>query len=404
MKKRTWLLLFLVLAGIILCVMAGAEEARDITSECKVTGSAGKYKITRVYDRDLTTYWTSEKEKNSYVQIMAPKGEKIWHLYVCFWDKLDSWRLQVYRNGDWKDVETYAARYAHEYVQLDGVDGVRVACPSGKRGMVSLNEVYVFSEGDIPDWVQRWEDAPDKVDMMILSAHPDDEILFFGGTLPFYAGEKGLNVLVAYMTCGTYARRSELLNGLWTCGVRIYPSIGDFWDKFSKKLDTGYSAWGKTQTWTYVTELLRRYKPDVLLTHDVNGEYGHGAHRVCADAAQRCVSYAADASKYADSANQYGVWQVKKLYIHLYNEGQIEMDWDQPLEHFEGKTGFEVAQDAYKEHVTQQTSGQKNAKTGKMEYFEVEPRSSAYSCYLFGLAFTTVGPDVNGNDFLENIP
>ena len=45
-----------------------------------------------------------------------------------------------------------------------------------------------------------------------------------------------------------------------------------------------------------------------------------------------------------------------------------------------------------------------NPKTGKYELFTVEPRDSEYSCYRFGLAYTAVGPDVEKNDFFENIP
>lgn len=403
MKKWGCFLALIILTALFYFGNAMAEEARDITGECKVTATAGKFKITRVYDRDLTTYWTSSKEKVSYIQLTAPQGKKLWHLYVCFWEELDNWRIQVLKNGNWVDYEEHLARYAHEYVYLGGVDGIRVCSRNDKRAVLSVNEIYVFSEGDVPEWVQRWVDPPEKVDMMLLSAHPDDEILFFGGTLPYYAGEEKKDILVAYMTCGTFARRSELLNGLWTCGVHIYPSIGDFWDKYSKKLDTAYDAWGKTKTWTYVTELIRKYKPDILLTHDVNGEYGHGAHRVCADAALRCISYAADSGKYPDSAEKFGTWKVKKLYIHLYDQGKINMDWDKPLSAFDGLTGYQVAVNAYKEHVTQQSAGQKNPVTGKYEPFIVEPAESDYSCYRFGLAYTAVGEDVIKNDFFENI-
>ena len=80
------------------------------------------------------------------------------------------------------------------------------------------------------------------------------------------------------------------------------------------------------------------------------------------------------------------------------------MDWDQPLAAFDGRTGYEMALEAYRWHASQHEYGQKNAKTGKFEYFSVEPRDSDYSCYRFGLAFTAVGPDEAGNDFFEHIP
>jgi hypothetical protein len=142
----------------------------------------------------------------------------------------------------------------------------------------------------------------------------------------------------------------------------------------------------------------------VVITHDVKGEYGHGAHLVCADAMQKCVGYAADKSKYTDTVKTYGTWQVKKLYLHMGKENVIEMDWDQPLSAFGGKTGFEMAVEGYSWHVSQHDAGQKNPETGKYEAFVVEPRTSDYSCYRFTLVHTTVGPDVEKNDFFENIP
>lgn len=404
MKKRV-IILLLTAAALILILgtaFASAEtEARDITAECKIKNSNGKFKIGRIFDRDISTYWASYAEHNTYVQLTAPEGEKIYGVYICFWEKLRPWRLQVLRNGEWELYGEYDARYAHEYVELDGVDGVKIMNGKGTSHAVQMSEIYVFTEGEIPSWVQRWSDPPEKADILFLVAHPDDEILFFGGAIPSYAGEWGKNVVVAYMTCNTPQRRTELLNAMWKCGLRGYPVIGEFWDKYSKKLDTEYKAWGKAETWSYITGLYRRFKPEVVVTHDVNGEYGHGGHLVCADACVKCADYAADETKYSSSLS-YGTWQVKKVYLHLGTENTIEMDWDRPLSAFDGKTGFEVAQEVYKEYISQQDAAQKNPETGKYEKFVVEPRESKYTCYRFSLVYTTVGPDLNGNDFLEN--
>ena len=83
--------------------------------------------------------------------------------------------------------------------------------------------------------------------------------------------------------------------------------------------------------------------------------------------------------------------QVKKLYVHLYSKNQISMDWDQPLESFDGKTGMEIADAALECHKSQQPIG-----------FDRKWRMP-YDCRAFGLYYTTVGPDVLKNDFLENI-
>ena len=38
-----------------------------------------------------------------------------------------------------------------------------------------------------------------------------------------------------------------------------------------------------------------------------------------------------EACEYMDSFLEYGAWNIKKLYLHLYPENPIVMDWDQPL-------------------------------------------------------------------------
>ena len=401
MKKR-WLIPLAVLA-MLLCMPALAQEAQDITADCAISATAGKFKLKRINDRDWGTTYVSNKVKNPYVALTAPQGQPIYGLYVCFGDKVTPWRVEAMHQGKWETVYQSTAEYAHQYAPLNGETEVRVVPDTNKQAVLTISEIFAFGEGDVPGYVQQWDPTCEKADLLVISAHPDDEILFFGGTIPYYAAEQQMNVVVAYMTCGTMERRSELLNGLWEMGLRNYPVIGTFWDKYSKKLDTAYENWGKTKTLKYVTELYRKYRPEVVVTHDVNGEYGHGAHRVCADAAVKCAAFAADAGKYPESSALYGAWQVKKVYLHLYDQGALEMDWDQPMEAFGGETGYEVAVAGYAWHESQHEAGQKNKDTGKFEVFKVEPRDSDYSCYRFGLAYTAVGQDALKNDFFENI-
>ena len=62
----------------------------------------------------------------------------------------------------------------------------------------------------------------------------------------------------------------------------------------------------KKDSRAYVTELIRQYKPDVMLTHDINGEYGHGAHKLCASVAQYCVERTGDEAFMPESAEKWG--------------------------------------------------------------------------------------------------
>ena len=241
--------------------------------------------------------------------------------------------------------------------------------------------------------MQQWQPPLEKADLLLISAHPDDEILFMGGTIPYYAGERGLAVQVAYLVPATPYRRLELLDGLWVCGERNYPDLGSFPDRYVTSLRGMYQqeGWSYDRVMRHVAGLFRRYQPEVVVTHDVNGEYGHGAHKVAADAALRCVALAADASYQHPKLEEKEPWQVKKLYLHLYEEGALRMDWRQPLEAFGGQTAFDVAEAAFACHISQQHTDY------RVEDF------GPYDNAKFGLAFSTVGEDVEKNDFFENL-
>lgn len=387
MKK---LLLTLPLLVLLLLSFACAETARDLTADAKLSVPNKAFAADRMRDRDYQTAYTAQKGKNEFVEVTLK--EPCYGVYVCWGEKLLPWRVQVKEGKKWVDVALSDGVYAHEYLPLNGLTHFRIGYQSTKQQTLEINELFLFSEGDVPDFVQRWEPTVEKADLMVLVAHPDDEILFMGGLLPTYAGEQKKSVVVCYLTCATRIRRSEMLNALWLCGVRNYPDIGNFWDKYTTKLDKMYNVWGKSKVHKYVTELIRKYKPEVLVTQDVNGEYGHGAHRVCADSALTCVNSAADPAKFSASADTYGTWQVKKLYLHLYPENQITLLWDTPLESQNGKTGMEVAREAYKLHASQP----------QREYWVYGPEDEYSSC-SFGLAMTQVGLDEEGNDLFEHI-
>lgn len=72
----------------------------------------------------------------------------------------------------------------------------------------------------------------------------------------------------------------------------------------------------------YLTDTIRRFQPQILVTHDFNGEYGHGFHRLTAKAAAEALEKAADSTYMTDSEILllYGVWDTPKAYFHLYRK------------------------------------------------------------------------------------
>ena len=384
---KHWFLALLMLLLFLPC-MAGAETAQDITAACIINGrefNAAKPEACR--DANYNTVYTGKA-----LTIEAPADQQIGAVLL-------KWRmitpievaLQADEGGEWVEFQRAEPGYAAQYIPLDTPQtALRLEGVSAK---MELCEVQVFTPGEPGPDVQVWRDPPEKVDLMLFSTHPDDEVLWFGGLLPLYAGEKGMDVLVVNAVYGWYYRRLELLDALWTCGVDIYPvmlNYPDVVDTIAVTLDT----WeiNRRNAKDRTVALIRQYQPDVVVLHDVEGEYGHNAHKAFSQLGRQAVERAADGSEHPESAEAWGVWDVPKTYIHLWGENQLRMDWKQPLTAFDGKTGLEVAAEAFWCHVSQRDT-----------HYRVHD-GGEYDNALFGLWRTTVGEDLVKNDLFENIP
>ena len=189
----------------------------------------------------------------------------------------------------------------------------------------------------------------------------------------------------------------ELLDALWTCGVDNYPVFFGYADVNTNTKDI-YNKWlGRAyHPDNGPIEMIRQYKPDVVVLQDFRGEYGHPAHILFTQLASNGVKNAALPNKHVNSAKKFGTWDVPKTYIHLYGENQIDMDWNVPLAAFSGRTAIEIATEALDCHVSQMDE---NAAWQMADVVE-----GKYDNGLFGLWRTTVGPDVLKTDMFENIP
>ncbi|MDD2362325.1 MAG: PIG-L family deacetylase [Oscillospiraceae bacterium] len=285
--------------------------------------------------------------------------------------------------------------FLHEYIKITNPGCSFTLTLHNEGGMIA--DIYAFEPGKTPGWVQQWQPMPDKADMLVFSCHADDEYLWFGGTLPVYAGEYKKKVQVAYLirhgqSRNEYFRNHELLDGLWKVGVRNYPMISDFEDYYASSLREALNIYNEEAMIKYTVMLLRRFKPDVVIGHDPGGEYGHGVHSLCSHCLKEAIPKSSNPEYNPKSVSKYGLWKIKKCYLHLYNKNTIVMDWDVPLKAFGGKTGFEMAVAGYKCHSSQQS-----------KWFYVQGKGSSYDSRKFGLYFTTVGKDIAKNDFFEHI-
>jgi len=391
-KSNIQTILFVGVAALLLAAPAislaeDSDLAQDVTARTQSATKADGKAVKRTRDGKLETY--TEYGANEPFSLVWDAEAGVRTAYVKWYTLPDCAILvQSDANGAELSRETIEEPvYNDIYAILPEARSLAISCESGMQ----IAEVTLYSEGTLPDEIHDWQSPLDKADLLVVSAHCDDELIFFGGTIPYYAGERKLAVQVVYMANGDRARVDEALNGLWYAGVRNAPVFLPLKDVYTETLRLALLNWDETETTRLLVEQIRRFQPEVIVTHDLNGEYGHGAHMATAHCMVNAVPQAADASMFPDSAEKYGAWQTEKLYLHLYPENQITMDWNRALTAFGGKTALEVANDAYHMHVSQ------------LEYHSNVYSDGDYSSLLYGLAFTAVGQDEAKDDFFEHI-
>ncbi len=408
-KKISALLFALLLAGIAFTVSADESTAKDITNATAFSGS-GYDSFGFLKDKDIKGY----KKSAGSAAITLENSEGISSIYLMF--NLEYGTYTVTDNTSGKVYTAGEHGFLHEYIALD--TPATSLTIRFENGAVHLSEIYAFSRGNAPDFVQQW-DAPldGKADIVLFATHGDDDHLFFAGLLPYYTSREDCAVQVVYMTDHrnlTMSRTHEMLNGLWAVGVRAYPVFGAFDDFLVESLEGSYKEFerlghSREELQAFVVENVRRFKPQVAIGHDLNGEYKHGMHMVYADLLVKALDITGDATKFPESAEKYGTWEIPKTYLHLYEQNKIRMDWDQPLETFGGMTAFQVSQQlGYPCHESQQWTwftkwiNWENKRVGGVPVTKAT-QISEYSPCDFGLYRSNVGADVEKNDFLENI-
>lgn len=354
--------------------------AKDITANSTVTLSGAAGDAALLCDGSETTRVTFSDGG----EITLHNPQKTAALYLV-WDVAPAhWQLESAK----EPVVMGKNRFLHQYAPLPAE---QATVKLRFEGAAVLCEVRQLTKGTPPSNVQVWQPPLKDADMLVLPTHADDEHLFFGGAIPTYTA-RGKAVQVAYMVNHNKEphRQHELLNGLWLAGIRNYPVISSLPDQYSPSLAHAKTIYSPQDVLNYQVELIRRFRPEVIIGHDINGEYGHGAHMLNAATLQQAVVVAADATRHPASAQKYGVWDTPKTYLHLWAERPLVMDWNTPLAQFGGATAFETAVKAFDRHVSQR------------DYFKVE-QTGPYDCRKFGLYRTTVGNDVQKNDFFEHL-
>jgi LmbE family N-acetylglucosaminyl deacetylase len=129
--------------------------------------------------------------------------------------------------------------------------------------------------------------------ILVISAHPDDETLFCGGTLAMYA-QKGHDVYILETTRGEGGevgepplptrenlgafRERETRQAASILGARdifFLPYIDPFMEinGIARRIDTPLADFAAA-----IATYIQKIAPQLVITHGSNGEYGHPQH------------------------------------------------------------------------------------------------------------------------------
>lgn len=351
------------------------EEPAHVTGMCK--GVPGT-----LTDTKLSTAWKATRSE-PFLRFSIPEEADAVLMTLEWKDIPDPFTVELTdAEGRSLSLLTKPGGFFIDAVQL--TPEVRGIILTPQSNSDALSSVRVYNEPYPRHVIQEWQAVPEKLDILFIATHQDDELLFFGGAIPEYAARENVNTAVLYMASCSRLRCREGLDGLWTAGLRSHPIFLGLKDVHTYNQQEANSKWKADDPEAMLTEIICRYRPEVVVCQDFDGEYGHGQHKLTASLVSSAIERAAN-------PEYPGSWNVKKFYVHLYKENQIHMDWNQPMDDTGVITPMFLAMEGYDKHRSQHA------------YFSMRRDGRHYDNTLFGLYRTTVGPDVLGNDFLENV-
>lgn len=364
MKK---LFIFLLLIPMIV----NAEERIDFLENTSIF--INENVTTKLSDNNYSTYITLNSEDT----ITIENTEMFNYVYIIYYVESMTGTIN-YNDTSTKVGEN---QFLHECIKLDEETN---KITINYDNYVRIKEIFLFNE-TLPNWVQTWNKPLDNADILLFSTHSDDEHLFFAGLIPSMIAS-GKNIQVVYLTHhnDNPKRLDEQLNGLWAVGLRNYPVLGAFPDAYSESLNgatnnLAYAGFSLDDVINFQIDIIKRFKPLVVVNHDEAGEYSHGQHILNTHALKEALNLLEDEYK------------PEKVYLHLYAENPITMNYDIPLEYYNGMTAYEVSKLGYAEHDSQQYTWFTDWLKGKNNEYTKATDIKTYSPTKFGLYYSKNG-------------
>ena len=254
----------------------------------------------------------------------------------------------------------------------------------------SLSEIRVCSQEEADHYQPLV--LPDKADILFILAHTGDETLIFPGYDAKYASAEGLQTVHLYMSAKNRTQIRETIRALRLSGNLTQPLILGYRYYFLDMKFIRYKAkfWDKKQTKGDLTTAIRRFRPEIVISHSPDGELGDGMRVFISEMTLEAVKDAASKKEDRKSFAAYGPWNVSKVYL---NAGTGAGGTTVPIidevspQSLEGLTYRDIADLCLSCYNT-------------LSVFRYDIFGTTPSLYL---ARTSVGPDTSDSDILDHI-
>jgi LmbE family N-acetylglucosaminyl deacetylase len=168
--------------------------------------------------------------------------------------------------------------------------------------------------------------------VLYVAAHPDDENTAF-----LAAMVHGRNVRAAYLsiTRGEGGQnligpeQGDLLGMIRTQELLAARSVDGGEQSFTRAIDFGYSKtteetlrfWGREEIVGDLVRVIRRFRPDVVVTRFTPELGGHGNHTASAALTAEAVRAAGDASRFPEQLTDHTLWSPRRLVWNVFRQG-----------------------------------------------------------------------------------
>ena len=167
--------------------------------------------------------------------------------------------------------------------------------------------------------------------MMAVHAHPDDEASSTGGVLATYSAQ-GIRTVVVTCTNGEFGDANGGVKPGQILGVTNLEILGYHdsgmpdWDY--KDRPDAFCNIPEADVAARISELIDRYRPQVLITYDDQGAYQHPDHVHASRSAQKAFAASGSVAKLYLTAMRGSDW--RKIWSALRELGADVPDWEEP--------------------------------------------------------------------------